>query len=106
MNVIGKIWLNIGILGQNKIGLVCGFCGHFIGIGLVSFVIFLKMTSLALTQHVPPRPDNARDISSLGGTQPAVRRTALQRRSGQLKRSLRQAELGELRDSLTELGEL
>ena len=47
------------------------------------FVIFLKMKYLALTQHVPPRPDNARDISSLGGTQPAVRRTALQRRSGQ-----------------------
>ena len=31
------IWLNIGILGKIKIGLVFGFCGcHFVGIGLVS----------------------------------------------------------------------
>ena len=37
MNVLVKIWLNIGILGQNKIGLVFSFCAcHFIGIGLVS----------------------------------------------------------------------
>ena len=41
MNVLVKIWLNIGILGQNKIGLVCGFCVcHFIGIGLVSVCNF------------------------------------------------------------------
>ena len=32
-----KIWLNIGIFGRIKIGLVFGFCScHFIGIGLVS----------------------------------------------------------------------
>ena len=32
-----KIWLNIGIFGTTKIGLVFGFCCcHFIGIGLVS----------------------------------------------------------------------
>ena len=37
VNVLVKIWLNIGILGQNKIGLVFGVCvWHFIGIGLVS----------------------------------------------------------------------
>ena len=41
MNVLVKIWLNIGILGQNKIGLVFGFCVcHFIGIGLVSVCHF------------------------------------------------------------------
>ena len=41
VNVLVKIWLNIGILGQNKIGLVCGFCVcHFIGIGLVSVCNF------------------------------------------------------------------
>ena len=32
-----KIWLNIGVFGRTKIGLVFGFCScHFIGIGLVS----------------------------------------------------------------------
>ena len=32
-----KIWLNIGIFGRIKIGLVFRFCScHFIGIGLVS----------------------------------------------------------------------
>ena len=32
-----KIWLNMGIFGRIKIGLVFGFCScHFIGIGLVS----------------------------------------------------------------------
>ena len=41
VNVLVKIWLNIGILGQNKIGLVFGFCVcHFIGIGLVSVCHF------------------------------------------------------------------
>ena len=41
VNVLVKIWLNIGILGHNKIGLVCGFCVcHFIGIGLVSVCNF------------------------------------------------------------------
>ena len=41
MNVLVKIWFNIGILGQNKIGLVFGFCVcHFIGIGLVSVCHF------------------------------------------------------------------
>ena len=35
-NVLVKVWLNIGIFGRIKIGLVFGFCGrHFIGIGLV-----------------------------------------------------------------------
>ena len=41
VNVLVKIWLNIGILGQNKIGLVFGFCVcHFIGISLVSVCHF------------------------------------------------------------------
>ena len=32
-----KIWLNIGIFGRIKIGLVFGFCScHFIGMWLVS----------------------------------------------------------------------
>ena len=32
-----KIWLNIGIFGRIKIGLVFGFCSsHFIGTGFVS----------------------------------------------------------------------
>ena len=36
-NALVKIWLNIGIFGRIKIGLVFGFCScHFIGIGLVS----------------------------------------------------------------------
>ena len=36
-NELVKIWLNIGIFRQNKIGLVFGFCSfHFIGVGLVS----------------------------------------------------------------------
>ena len=49
-NPIVKIWLNIGIFRQNKIGLVFGFCGcHFIGIGLV------------LVFHFPEN-----DISSVG----------------------------------------
>ena len=40
-HVLVKIWLNIGIWGQNKIGLVFGFCVcHFIGIGLVSVCHF------------------------------------------------------------------
>ena len=41
VNVLVKIWLNIGILEQNKIGLVFDFrvC-HFIGIGLVSVCHF------------------------------------------------------------------
>ena len=35
-NAFVKIWLNIGIFGRMKIGLVFGFCDwHFIGIGLV-----------------------------------------------------------------------
>ena len=41
MNILVKIWLNIGILGENKIGLQFGFCVcHFIGIGLVSVCHF------------------------------------------------------------------
>ena len=40
-NYLVKIWLNIGIFGQNKIGLVFGFCGcHFTGIGLLSVCHF------------------------------------------------------------------
>ena len=40
-NDIVKIWLNIGILGRIKVGLVFGFCVcHFIGIGLVSVCHF------------------------------------------------------------------
>ena len=46
-NALVKIWLNIGIFGRIKIGLVFGFyCCHFFGIGLVLVCIFLKMTSL------------------------------------------------------------
>ena len=49
-NELVKIWLNIGIFRQNKIGLVFGFCSfRFFGIGLVWFVIFRKMTSLFCT---------------------------------------------------------
>ena len=41
VNVLVKIWLHIGILGQNKIVLVFGVCVcHFIGIGLVSVCHF------------------------------------------------------------------
>ena len=46
-NDLLKIWLNIGIFGQKKIGFVFGFSGcHFIGIGLVLVCNFLKMASL------------------------------------------------------------
>ena len=45
-----KIWLNIGIFGRIKIGLVFGFCScQFIRIGLVSVIIFLKMAPLNST---------------------------------------------------------
>ena len=55
-----NIWLNIGIFGRIKIGLVFGLYGcHFIGIGLVSvwfrFAIFLKMASLVLIHDSRPR---------------------------------------------------
>ena len=63
MNVLVKIWLNIGILGQNKIGLVFGFCAcHFIGIGLVSVCHF---------------PEN--DISSIDLRKGYVRRNLTRR---------------------------
>ena len=46
-----KIWINIDIFRQNKIGLVfCFCCCHFIGIGLVSLfrlVNFLKMIPIS-----------------------------------------------------------
>ena len=42
-NGLLKIWLNMGIYGSDKIGLVFGFCGcHFIGIGLVSVCHFAE----------------------------------------------------------------
>ena len=42
-NVLLKIWLNIGIFWQNKIGFVFGFWScHFIGIGLVSVCNFYE----------------------------------------------------------------
>ena len=52
MNVLVKIWLNIGILGPNKIGLVFGFCVcHFIGIGLVSVCHFPE-NDISSSNHV------------------------------------------------------
>ena len=50
-----KIWLNIGILGQNRIGLVFDFCVcHFIGIGLVSVCHFPENDiSNTLTPSLP-----------------------------------------------------
>ena len=51
-NEFVKIWLNFGIFGQNKIGLVFGFCGcHFIGIGLVSVCHFPE-NDISSTHHV------------------------------------------------------
>ena len=70
VNVHVKIWLYIGILGQNKIGLVFGFsvC-HFIGIGLVSVCHFPEndisrrhvlsarvFRSAVVTEPSPPPP--------------------------------------------------
>ena len=48
-----KIWLNIDIFRQNKIGLVFGFySGHFIGIGLVSVCHFSE-NGISTMYHVP-----------------------------------------------------
>ena len=54
VNVLVNIWFNIGILGQNKIGLVFGFCVcHFIGIGLVSVCHFPE-NDISSVDCLPP----------------------------------------------------
>ena len=51
-NILVKIWLNIGIFGKIKFGLVFGFCGcHFIGIGLVSVPHFPENEISIIVSH-------------------------------------------------------
>ena len=82
MNVLVKIWLNIGILGQNKIGLVFGFCVcHFIGIGLVSVCHFPEndISSVVRTQTAPLPAASRKEDSNKGGTSYRLNVTELYR---------------------------
>ena len=52
-----KIWLNMGIFGRIKIGLVFGFCScHFIGIGLVSGLKFSENGTSSVSERRGPCP--------------------------------------------------
>ena len=80
VNVLVKIWLNSGIWGQNKIGLVYGFfvC-HFIGIGLVSVCHFPENDISSVVTDGPLPAASRKEDSNKGGTSYRVNVTELYR---------------------------